>query len=137
MAIARPTVDQLIGMRIRERRAVRGLTRRELGGMVGITSTSKYEQGMISISFSLLYEIARALRTPLEYFFEGFEQDESQSLPRSQRLLFEVMRDVGDIRDESCLEAFTLFTRALAGRASPKVQGARPRRALRWECDER
>jgi transcriptional regulator with XRE-family HTH domain len=128
MAIARPTVDQLIGMRIRERRAVRGLTRRELGGLVGITSTSKYEQGIISISFSLLYEIARALGTPLEYFFEGLEQDESQSHPRSQRLLYEVMRDVGDIRDERCLEGITLLTRALAGRTRPRAQGARPRR---------
>jgi transcriptional regulator with XRE-family HTH domain len=112
MAIARPTVDQLIGMRIRERRAVRGLTRRELGGLVGITSTSKYEQGIISISFSLLYEIARALGTPLEYFFEGLEQDESQS----------------HIRDERCLEGITLLTRALAGRTRPRAQGARPRR---------
>jgi hypothetical protein len=37
-----------------------------------------------------IYEIARSLSTPLEYFFEGFEQDERQPLPHQGLLLDDI-----------------------------------------------
>jgi transcriptional regulator with XRE-family HTH domain len=118
MGRARSTTaaNQFIGMRIRERRAVRGLSQRQLGELIGVTSQQAhhYETGARGVSAALLYEIARALSTPLEYFFEGFEQDERQPHPR-QRLLFEVMRNFGEVQNEKYLEAVRALTHALAG----------------------
>jgi transcriptional regulator with XRE-family HTH domain len=109
--------NRLIGMRIQERRLMLGLSQRELGELVGMTNKQvhKYETGINGVSAGLLYEIARELSTPLEYFFEGIELDEWQPLPR-QRVLLDVMRNFGEIQNEKYLEAINQLTRALAGR---------------------
>jgi len=110
------TADRFIGMRIRERRVARGLTQRELGDLVGVTyqQAQKYEHGTNAVSASRLYVIARALSTPLEYFFEGLQQDEKPN-PR-HKLLREVMRNFGEGQNMKYLEATVELTRALAGR---------------------
>jgi transcriptional regulator with XRE-family HTH domain len=96
---------------------MRGLSRRELGELVGISGqvVQRYESAKTSVSSDRLYAIARALSTPLEYFFEGLEQDERQPHPR-QRVLFEAMHNFSEVQDEECLEVIREFTRALAGR---------------------
>jgi transcriptional regulator with XRE-family HTH domain len=92
-------------------------TLREFGELVGITfrQAYKYEHGINRVSAALLYEIGRELSTPLEYFFEGLEQDERQPLP-GQGLLLDVMRNFGEVQNEKYLEAISELTRALAGR---------------------
>jgi hypothetical protein len=55
------------------------------------------------------------LSTPLEYFFEDLEQDEGQLPPRQRRLL-DVVRKLGEVRNEKYLEAVSELTRVLAGR---------------------
>jgi transcriptional regulator with XRE-family HTH domain len=109
--------DQFIGIRIRERRIKRGLSQRRLGELVGVThqQVNKYEQGGSGVSASRLYEIAHELSTPLEYFFEGLEQNERQSLLR-ERMLLDVMRNLGEVRNEKYLGAIRELTRVLAGR---------------------
>jgi len=85
---------------------------------VGITNQQahKYERGINRVSAGLLYEIARALSTPLEYFFDGLEQDERHPHSRYQRKLLGVMRDFGEVRNKGYLGAVRELTRALAGR---------------------
>ena len=104
-------------MRVRERRIVRGLTQQQLAEMIGVTyqQAHRYERGINRVSAALLYEIARGLSTPLEYFFEGLEQDERHPLPR-QRMLLDAMRNLGEVQNEKYLEAVIQLTRALAGR---------------------
>jgi transcriptional regulator with XRE-family HTH domain len=117
MGRARSTTaaNEFIGMRIRERRVMRGLTQQELREMIGVNQRAyKYERGISSISAGRLYVIARELDVPLEYFFEGLEQNERQ--PHDQKLLREVMRNFGEVRNEKYLEVVGHLTRALAGR---------------------
>jgi transcriptional regulator with XRE-family HTH domain len=120
-ALRRSTVvaaaDRFIGMRIRECRTMLGLSQRQLGQLIGVTyqQAHKYEHGINAVSAGRLYVIARALSIPLEYFFEGIEQDESQ-LPPRQRLIYEVMRNFGEVQNVKHLEAAVELTRALAGR---------------------
>jgi transcriptional regulator with XRE-family HTH domain len=118
MSIARPTAaDRRIGMRIQERRLMSGLTQRELGELVGVTGAviRRYETGENSVSAARLYVIAQELSTPIEYFFEDLEQDERKPPPH-QRMLFDVVRNFGEVQNEKCLEAINDFIRALAGR---------------------
>jgi len=119
MGRARSTTaaNQFIGTRIRERRIVHGLSLAKLAEMIGVTyqQINKYEHGINGVSAGRLYEIAHELSTPLQYFFEGLEQDERQPPPR-QRMLLDVMRNFGEVQNEKHLEAAAELTRALAGR---------------------
>ena len=71
---------------------VRGLTQRQFGELVGFTRhrAHSYETGVDGVAAGRRYEIARALSTPLEYFFEGFEQDERKPLPHQGLLLDDI-----------------------------------------------
>ncbi|WP_443750221.1 helix-turn-helix domain-containing protein [Asticcacaulis solisilvae] len=51
------------------------MSQTELATAVGVTfqQVQKYERGFNRVSASKLYEIARVLKVPLSYFFEGFD----------------------------------------------------------------
>jgi transcriptional regulator with XRE-family HTH domain len=116
MRKTRSPADQSIGLRIRERRMVLGLSQRQFGEMIGLTTqqVQRYELGFNSISASRLYEIAHNLGTPLEYFFEGLEQNESQ-LPLRQSRLLDVMRSFGEMQNEKHQMVISQIVRSLAG----------------------
>ena len=70
-------VDAHVGKRVRHRRWMMGMTQQQLGDMVGIKfqQIQKYETGMNRISASRLWDIAKALEVPINYFFEGLEAE--------------------------------------------------------------
>jgi len=78
--------NRFVGMRIRERRTLLGLSMPQLAEMVGVTyqQLNKYETGINNVYVGRLYDIARELSAPLEYFFEGLEED-SRRLTRKIR----------------------------------------------------
>ena len=97
------TANQLIGRRIRERRRALGLSQRELGESAGGIAPQqfyKYEQGTNGVSAGLLYEIAGALHTSPDYFFDGFEKEATVPLPRSLSMLIDLMRSLGEILEQ-------------------------------------
>jgi transcriptional regulator with XRE-family HTH domain len=108
--------DQLIGTRIRERRMMLGLTQLQLSELIGVTYQQfhRYERGLNSISAGRLYEIADRLDTPVEYFFEGLQQENPELPPHLHRLL-NIARFVGEIENEKYRQAISQLTRALAG----------------------
>ena len=112
------SIDQFIGMRIRERRTVLGLSQRELAQALGAQAPllSKYELGENSVSVSLLYEIASLLNTSPEYFFEGIDDHHSTELLAKQRVLLSFMRSVSEIGSEAHREVLRHLVRGLAGR---------------------
>jgi transcriptional regulator with XRE-family HTH domain len=69
------SVDAHIGSRIRARRKVLGVSQERLAWNVGLTfqQIQKYERGANRVSASNLFEMARVLDVPIEYFFEGLE----------------------------------------------------------------
>ena len=86
-------VDLHVGARIRMRRRSLGLTQQQLAEQLGLTfqQVQKYERGANRVSASKLYEISRALQTPVSYFFEGLadrgstDADEARGAEQSIR----------------------------------------------------
>jgi transcriptional regulator with XRE-family HTH domain len=110
-------VDRFIGTRIRERRVTLGLSPYQFADLIGVTyqQVFKYEHGINRVSASRLYEIARELETPLDYFFEGLEKNEAP-LSHRQRMLIDLLRNFGEIKNEKHREVISQITRLLADR---------------------
>jgi len=109
-------IDCHVGSRIRERRITLGLTRRQLGEMIGLTvpQIHKYECGFNRVSAGKLFEIACALSAPITYFFQDTGQEGPQQITLHERMLLNVVRNVAKIRNEQQREAVSELVRALA-----------------------
>jgi len=70
-------VDAHVGARVRQRRGEIGLSQERLAQSLGIAfqQVQKYERGVNRISASRLFQIARALDVPVDYFFEGLDSE--------------------------------------------------------------
>jgi transcriptional regulator with XRE-family HTH domain len=73
--IAHP-IDVLVGRKIREFRVRLDKSQKTLGDEIGLTfqQIQKYESGKNRVSASILFEIAKALKTPIAQFFNNSEQ---------------------------------------------------------------
>ncbi|HHI70808.1 MAG TPA: XRE family transcriptional regulator [Rhodobacteraceae bacterium] len=74
-------VDVHVGKRIRHRRWIVGMTQQQLAEKVGIKfqQIQKYETGMNRVSASRLWDVARVLGVPISFFFDGIEENDSES----------------------------------------------------------
>jgi transcriptional regulator with XRE-family HTH domain len=70
-------VDRHVGLHIRMRRKALGISQEKLAESLGLTfqQVQKYERGANRVSASKLWEIARALKTNVAYFYEGLEEE--------------------------------------------------------------
>ena len=112
-------VDSFVGSRIRERRVMLGLSQQQMAHMIGVTyqQAHKYERGINRISAGRLYEIARVLRVPVSYFFEGLEGDGGEDeLSTRQRMCLELARNFTQIPNERHREALSQLARVLAAK---------------------
>jgi transcriptional regulator with XRE-family HTH domain len=66
-------VDTQVGNRVRIRRMLIGMSQEKLGDHLGLTfqQVQKYEKGVNRIGAGRLYEIARILGVPIDFFYEG------------------------------------------------------------------
>ncbi len=66
-------IDIHVGLQVRLRRKALKISQEKLAEALGLTfqQVQKYERGANRISASKLYEIARALRVSIAWFFEG------------------------------------------------------------------
>ena len=81
-------VDLHVGKRIRQHRWLVGMTQQQLAEQVGIKfqQIQKYETGANRVSASRLWDISEAMDVPVNFFFEGIEQEvaaagSSESVP--------------------------------------------------------
>lgn len=67
------SVDTIIGRRLREKREAVGLTQIALGKLLGVTfqQIQKYETATSRISAARLMAMARVLKVPITYFYDG------------------------------------------------------------------
>ena len=65
--------DRHVGVRMRERRIMLGLTQHQMAELIGVTyqQAHKYEKGINRVAAGRLYHIAQALGVEVGYFFEG------------------------------------------------------------------
>jgi transcriptional regulator with XRE-family HTH domain len=98
-------LDVELGVRVRARRKLLGMSQSALAEQIGITfqQVQKYERGANRISFSALVGISRALRCTISELIEGIEGEPASETPP--------MRSLGDVMKESnafdILEAFS------------------------------
>ncbi len=80
-------VDVHVGERVRMRRKFLGKSQINLAMAIGLTfqQVQKYERGSNRISASKLYEISKFLKTPIGYFFEGYEAQQTEGLSESEK----------------------------------------------------
>jgi transcriptional regulator with XRE-family HTH domain len=66
-------IDRHVGLRIRMRRKELGVSQEKLADCIGLTfqQVQKYERAANRVSASKLWEMARALHTSVNYFYEG------------------------------------------------------------------
>jgi transcriptional regulator with XRE-family HTH domain len=77
-------VDRHVGLHIRMRRKALGISQERLAEALGLTfqQVQKYERGANRVSASKLFEIARALKTNVAYFYEGLEDEAHEPAAR-------------------------------------------------------
>lgn len=65
-------VDIHIGQKLRQRRWMVGMSRQQLGAVIGVDSREiqAFEMGSAHISTRRIYDVATALKVPVTYFFE-------------------------------------------------------------------
>ena len=110
-------VDRYVGMRLRDRRIMLGLTQQQLADMIGVTyqQAHKYEKGINRIAGGRLYTIAQALGVEIGFFYEDMDiQREARQPTPQQRLLLELARNFVAISDRRQQEALCNLARALA-----------------------
>lgn len=73
-------IDLHLGKRLRRRRRLLGLTQQQLALAVGIRfqQIQKYECGANRISAARLFQLAKALETPINYFYDGLTDETTE-----------------------------------------------------------
>lgn len=115
-------VDVHVGRRVRLRRKVLGFSQEHLADSLGLTfqQIQKYERGANRVSASKLYDMARILSVPIEFFFEGLPDPLEAAGPDQICVQFEeTLRGFLDTYEG--LQIAELF---------PKIQQPRVRRQL-------
>jgi transcriptional regulator with XRE-family HTH domain len=72
-------IDIQVGNRVRIRRMLIGMSQERLGDLLGLTfqQIQKYEKGVNRIGAGRLFEMARILNVPIDFFYEGMEAQAS------------------------------------------------------------
>ncbi|MFP4097701.1 MAG: helix-turn-helix domain-containing protein [Alphaproteobacteria bacterium] len=75
------TIDKHVGLRIRNRRTLMGLSQEKLAESVNVTfqQVQKYERGTNRVSASRLYNFSKILGVSIDYFYEGLDSESGQS----------------------------------------------------------
>jgi len=74
-------IDAQVGNRVRIRRMLIGMSQEKLGDLLGLTfqQVQKYEKGVNRIGAGRLFEIARILGVPIDFFYDGVASAEGAS----------------------------------------------------------
>ena len=78
-------LDLYVGKRVRWRRRLLGLSQSELADLVGVRyqQIQKYECAVNRLSAARLWHLARALGVNVQYFYEGWVDEQSADEPQS------------------------------------------------------
>jgi len=105
-------IDLHVGRRIKVRRLLRGLTQEDLARLVGLSfqQVQKYERGANRVSAGRLFELSKALRVPIQFFFDEFQtEDDPTALVgelAEESIDFEGLDRIGDVELSELARAF-------------------------------
>jgi transcriptional regulator with XRE-family HTH domain len=129
-------VDVHVGARLRQRRALLGMSQTALGNAVGLTfqQVQKYERGSNRISSSRLFEFAKVLDVPVSHFFDEMIPEAAKGKRKAgrpktnasgetdintKRETLELVRAYYKIRNKGVRQHIRDMVQALASKASP------------------
>ncbi len=74
-------IDVQVGNRVRIRRMLIGMSQEHLGDQLGLTfqQVQKYERGINRIGAGRLYDVARILNVPVNFFYGGLPPDGNET----------------------------------------------------------
>ena len=77
-------IDVHVGIRVRLRRTLLGMSQEKLGEALGLTfqQVQKYERGANRIGSSRLFDLSRVLDVPITFFFDDMPGEVEQLSPR-------------------------------------------------------
>ena len=80
-------VDVHVGIRVRQRRVLLGMTQTDLADTMGLTfqQVQKYEKGTNRISASRLYGLSQVFDVTVKYFFEDMPPDVAGISPAAKK----------------------------------------------------
>ena len=109
-------IDRYVGARMRERRIMLGLTQQQLAELIGVTyqQAHKYERGINRVSAGRLFEVPQVLSVPVNYFFDGLDQENERAISPRERMCLELARNFAQIPNERHQEALSQLARVLA-----------------------
>ena len=113
-------VDLHVGARVRMRRKFLGMSQEGLAETIALTfqQVQKYERGSNRISASKLYEISKALKAPVAYFFEGYGENEA-------------VEGFSESESEQFVHGFLMTTEGIElAEAFPRIKNAKHRRRI-------
>ncbi len=113
-------VDLHVGARVRMRRKFLGMSQEGLAETIELTfqQVQKYERGSNRISASKLYEISKALKAPVAYFFEGYGENEA-------------VEGFSESESEQFVHGFLMTTEGIElAEAFPRIKNAKHRRRI-------
>ena len=120
-------IDVHVGVRLRARRTLLGLSQAALGDAMGITfqQVQKYESGSNRISASRLYDVSKLLDIDISYFFDEMGRAiESESPARlSQKKSKRPPRKPPKSEDPLHKRETLELVRAYCGIADPTIRG--------------
>ena len=114
-------VNEYIGSKIYTLRLGSGLSRQQLGEMIGVThqQLQKYEKGLNAITSGRLALIANALGEKVEFFYEGFECNDSVVITtQHQRMCIELARNFMKLSNSDHQHAVSVLVKSLLKQAA-------------------
>ena len=96
-----------------------GYTQESLAHQLDLShqQVQKYETGANRISAGRLYELAKTLDVPIQYFFEGFDETVTPPAPRhggTNRAAIEIAQNFNDIKDQNVRSTLSSLVKTLA-----------------------
>jgi transcriptional regulator with XRE-family HTH domain len=133
-------IDVHVGRRVRLRRKELGISQERLAVGLDLTfqQVQKYERGSNRVSASKLYEIARIMKVPVAFFFEGLDDPASPNgdnyVNAWSGVMEELLADPNgkalaeaflNIRRRSVRKGLTDLARAIAANDDPEDEARR------------
>lgn len=114
--------DSYVGRQLRKRRTDLGLTQQELARVLNITyqQVQKYETGGNRVNAGKLFILAKALDVPIEYFFQGFDTDQSSNTPVANNEMVRMARLASGIRNDAVKRSLLGLMRTLSQKDDDK-----------------
>jgi transcriptional regulator with XRE-family HTH domain len=110
-------IDVHVGLRIRQRRSLIGMSQETLGAAAGLSfqQVHKYESGCPGVPASCLFEFAKALDVPPSFFFQGPRLTAKN--PICTRETIELVRAYFTVRNPTVRECIAKTIRAIAAKS--------------------